>query len=68
VKSTRMVPTTGTDQLRRQNDDSSTLAAEVERLHVLQSYDILDSDDHEPEFAYTSRRKQKNSLVCQSLS
>jgi GAF domain-containing protein len=32
-----------------------TLAAEVERLHVLQSYDILDTDKDEVEFSYITQ-------------
>jgi hypothetical protein len=36
---------------------------EVEQLHVLQSYDILDSDDHEPEFAYITQ-EVKEFFAC----
>jgi GAF domain-containing protein len=36
-----------------------TLAAEVERLHVLQSYDILDSDDQEEEFSYITQEAKE---------
>jgi GAF domain-containing protein len=36
-----------------------TLEAEVERLRVLQSYDILDSDGQEAEFAYITQEAQE---------
>jgi GAF domain-containing protein len=36
-----------------------TLEAEVERLRVLQSYDILDSDDNEEEFACVTQGAQE---------
>jgi GAF domain-containing protein len=36
-----------------------TLEAEVERLRVLQSYDILDSDDNEEEFAHITQEAKE---------
>jgi hypothetical protein len=36
-----------------------TLEAEVERLHVLQSYDILDSNPHEAEFSYITQEAKE---------
>jgi GAF domain-containing protein len=36
-----------------------TLEAEVERLHVLQSYGILDSDEHEAEFEYITKEAKE---------
>ena len=36
-----------------------TLEAEVERLHVLQSYDILDSDHQEAEFEYITKEAKQ---------
>lgn len=36
-----------------------TLEAEVERLHVLQSYDILDSDNQEAEFEYITKEAKE---------
>jgi hypothetical protein len=60
----REVNEDGTNDWELTNFDAKTtipptLAAEVERLHVLQSYDILDSDDKEPEFAYITQEAKE---------
>jgi GAF domain-containing protein len=60
----REVNEDGTNDWELTNFDVETtippsLAAEVERLHVLQSYDILDSDVHEPEFSYITQEAKE---------
>jgi hypothetical protein len=60
----REVNEDGTNDWELTNFDAETtipptLAAEVERLHVLQSYDILDSDNQEPEFAYITKEAKE---------
>jgi GAF domain-containing protein len=60
----RAVNEDGTNEWELTNFDVETtipptLEAEVERLHVLQSYDILDSDDQEEEFSFITQEAKE---------